>query len=249
MTVRVAMLSVHTCPLAALGGKESGGMNVYVRELGRELGRMGVEVDVFTRSQNPTIPRVVEMGERVRVVHLPAGPETPMARERVWAHLEEFADGVDAWRITHGLDYDLVHAHYWLSGIVGLALRERWGVPLVQMFHTLGRLKNDVARSTADREPALRIGEEAAIVDAADRIIAATDLERAQLVGEYGASFLRIAVIPCGVDTTLFAPGDPERARTVRSCSTWAGSRRSRGSSRSSTRSRISAPASARSGC
>jgi D-inositol-3-phosphate glycosyltransferase len=215
MTVRVAMLSVHTCPLAALGGKESGGMNVYVREVGRELGRMGVEVDVFTRSQNPAIPRVVEMGERVRVVHLPAGPETPMARERVWEHLEEFADGVDAWRITHGLDYDLVHAHYWLSGIVGLALRERWGVPLVQMFHTLGRLKNDVARSTTDREPALRIGEEAAIVDAADRIIAATDLERAQLVREYGASFLRIAVIPCGVDTTLFAPGDPERARTA----------------------------------
>jgi D-inositol-3-phosphate glycosyltransferase len=215
MSVRVAMLSVHTCPLAALGGKESGGMNVYVREVGRELGRMGVEVDVFTRSQNPTIPRVVEMGDRIRVVHLPAGPEAPMPRERVWEHLEEFADGVDAWRMTHGLDYDLVHAHYWISGIAGLALRERWGVPLVQMFHTLGRLKNGVARSPADREPALRISEEAAIVEAADRIITATDLERAQLVREYGASFPRIAVIPCGVDTTLFAPGDPARARTA----------------------------------
>ncbi len=98
--LRVAMLSVHTCPLAALGGKETGGMNVYVRELSRELGRMGVEVDVFTRSQNPSIPRVVPLGERARVVHLAAGPEAPMPRAEIHAHLDEFVDGVDAWRLT-----------------------------------------------------------------------------------------------------------------------------------------------------
>src|SRR5262249_36271396 len=142
----IAMLSVHTCPLAALGGKETGGMNVYVREVSRELGRMGIAVDIFTRSQDPTIPRVVALGESVRVVHLTAGPEAPMERERVHAHLDEFVDGVDAWRIVSGADYDLIHAHYWLSGVVGLTLRERWGAPMIQMFHTLGDLKNRVAR-------------------------------------------------------------------------------------------------------
>jgi D-inositol-3-phosphate glycosyltransferase len=140
VSLRVALLSVHTCPLAALGGKETGGMNVYVRELARELSRMGVAADVFTRSQNADIPRVVPLAEHARVIHLPAGPQAPMPRERIHGHLDEFVAGVEAWRRAEGLDYDLVHGNYWLSGVVGLALRERWGVPLVQMFHTLGRL-------------------------------------------------------------------------------------------------------------
>ncbi|HEV8143734.1 MAG TPA: glycosyltransferase, partial [Methylomirabilota bacterium] len=157
MSLRVAVLSVHTCPLAVLGGKETGGMNVYVRELSRELGRMGLGVDVFTRSQDPTIRRVVPLGEGARVVHLPAGPEMPMPRERIYDHLDEFVDGVEAWRIASGIDYDLIHAHYWLSGVVGLALRERWGVPVLQMFHTLGRFKNGAARRLADLEPSVRL--------------------------------------------------------------------------------------------
>ena len=163
MNLRVAMLSVHTCPLAALGGKQTGGMNVYVRELSRELGRMGVLVDVFTRSQNPAIPRVVPFAPRVRVIHLAAGPEAPMPRERVVDHLDDFVDGADAWRIAAG-DYDLIHAHYWLSGVAGLALRERWGAPVLQMFHTLGRLKNRVATAAAEREPAARIAAEERII-------------------------------------------------------------------------------------
>ena len=100
VSLRVAILSVHTCPLAVLGGKETGGMNVYVRELARELGRMGVRADVFTRSQNPTIPRVVTITEGVRVVHLTAGPEAPMPRERIRDHLDEFVEGVEAFRIA-----------------------------------------------------------------------------------------------------------------------------------------------------
>ncbi len=213
MSLRVAMLSVHTCPLAALGGKETGGMNVYVRELARELARMRMSADIFTRSQNPSIPRVVTLAEGVRVVHLPAGPQAPMARERVHDHLDEFVDGVEGFRIAAGVDYDLIHGHYWLSGAVGLALRHRWGVPLVQMFHTLGRLKNGA--NGGEREPALRIAEEARIVGAADRLVAATVVERAHLVSEYGADPARIAVIPCGVDTDLFAPGEPADARAA----------------------------------
>ena len=214
MSLRVAMLSVHTCPLAALGGKETGGMNVYVRELARELSRMGAAVDVFTRSQNPAIPRVVRLAEHARVIHLPAGPQAPMARERVHAHLDEFVDGVEAWRLTDGVEYDLVHGNYWLSGVVGLALRARWGVPLVQMFHTLAALKNG-AGVAAEREPALRLVEERRIVAAADRLVAANAIERNGLVTACGADSARVAVIPCGVDTDLFTTGDPAAARAA----------------------------------
>jgi D-inositol-3-phosphate glycosyltransferase len=214
MSLRVAVLSVHTCPLAALGGKETGGMNVYVRELARELSRMGVAADVFTRSQNAAIPRVVSLAERARVIHLPAGPEAPMPRERVHAHLDEFVGGVEAWREAADVEYDLVHGNYWLSGVVGLSLRERWRVPLVQMFHTLGRLKNG-AGVAAEREPALRIAAEHAIVAGADRLVAANVIERGRLADDYDADPAKIAVIPCGVDTALFAPGDAEAARAA----------------------------------
>ena len=233
MSLRLAMLSVHTCPLAAPGGKETGGMNVYVRELSRELGRMGVEVDVYTRSQNPAIPRVVALGERAHVIHLTAGPEAPMPRERLADHLDEFVDGVEEWRIARG-DYDLIYAHYWLSGEAGLALRARWGVPVLQMFHTLARLKNSVARSPGEIEPLRRIETETRLVRAVDRIVAANRVERDHLVRHYGAESTRIAIIPCGVDTGLFRPGDGAAARRAsgstiaRWCSTSDGSSPSR---------------------
>ena len=215
MRLRVAVLSVHTCPLAVLGGKETGGMNVYVRELARELGRMGVAADVFTRSQNPAIPRVVALAPGARVVHLPAGPEALLPRAQVRGHLDEFVDGVEAWRNARGVDYDLVHAHYWLSGVAGLALRARWGVPLVQMFHTLGRLKNRVADGPAELEPGVRLREEERLVGEADRLVAANAVERANLVRHYDADPARIAVVPCGVDTALFTPGDAGAARAA----------------------------------
>ena len=215
MNLSVAMLSVHTCPLAALGGKETGGMNVYVRQTARELGRMGVHVDVFTRSQNPTIPRIVELGPGARVVHLPAGPEAPMRREALHGHLDQFAAGVEAFARDSGMRYDLIHSHYWLSGVAGLRLRERWGTPLVQMFHTLAKLKNAVAHSEAEREPSLREEEESRIIAQADRVVAANVVERAHLVWYYGARAERIAVIPCGVDTDLFQPMDPAKAKDL----------------------------------
>jgi D-inositol-3-phosphate glycosyltransferase len=215
VTLRVAVLSLHTCPLAALGGKETGGMNVYVRETTRELGRMGIHVDVFTRSQNPRIPRVVPLGPNCQVVHLPAGPEAPMPRERVYPHVPEFLANLESFRASQGLAYDLLHGHYWLSGVAGLTLRARWGIPLVQMFHTLGLLKNRAARSPGEVEPALRIEEERRILSEADGIVAASAVERAHLVWYYGAPGERITVIPCGVDTELFSPLDSAEAKTA----------------------------------
>jgi D-inositol-3-phosphate glycosyltransferase len=212
---RLAVLSVHTCPLAALGGKETGGMNVYVREVARALGRLGLDIDVFTRSQDPAIPEVVALGPGARVVHVPAGPARPIARAAVAGHLDAFADGVEAFRKRAGVRYDLVHSHYWLSGLAGLRLAPRWDVPLIHMFHTLGAIKNAVARGSGDTEPAERLDAEIRIAATADRIVASNLVERADLAWHLGADPSRVAVIPCGVDVELFRPrpAGPARAR------------------------------------
>jgi D-inositol-3-phosphate glycosyltransferase len=212
-TRRIALLSVHTCPLAALGGKETGGMNVYVRELARALGRLGLAVDVFTRSQDPAIPRVVPLGERARVVHVKAGPPCPLPRLEVAAHLGAFAAEVDAFRRSERVEYALLHSHYWLSGLVALDLARRLAVPVVHMFHTLGALKNAVARTPAELEPPERLRAERQVARAADRLVAANAVERAHLAWFCTADPARVRVIPCGVDLALFRPGDRARAR------------------------------------
>jgi len=137
MTKRVAMLSVHTCPLAGLGGRDTGGMYVYVRQLARELARRNIAVDVFTRQRFGRGPRIVEDGPGVRVIHLEAGPPGPMDKETIYEHLPEFAARVDEFRRAEGLCYDRIHAHYWLSGLVAADLRRRWNVPTLVMFGSL----------------------------------------------------------------------------------------------------------------
>jgi D-inositol-3-phosphate glycosyltransferase len=213
MTQRIAMLSVHTCPLAMLGGKETGGMNVYVRDLSRELGRRGFQVDVFTRLQNPDVPRVDSLGQNSRVIHVPAGPEAPYDKNVVYDHLPEFVAGVKRFTEEQGITYDLIHSHYWLSGRVACELRQSWGTPIVQMFHTLGRMKDSVAQRSEERETPRRIEVETQVMAFADRLVAATPLEKAQMVWLYGADPCKIEVVPCGVDLSLFRPLSKERSR------------------------------------
>lgn len=204
---RVAMLSVHTCPLATLGGKETGGMNVYVRDLSRELGRRGIYVDVFTRSQDSTVPYISHaLGPNGRVIHVPAGPEVPIRKEAIYAYLPEFTWRVADFAAREGLHYDIIHSHYWLSGCVAQQLREVWHVPFIQMFHTLGHMKNRVALRPEEVESDLRIAVETDVVCQADALIAATPAEKAQLMWLYGADPERITIIPPGVDVTHFHP-------------------------------------------
>jgi D-inositol-3-phosphate glycosyltransferase len=211
---RIAMFSVHTCPLATLGGKETGGMNVYVRELARELGRRGLAVDVFTRSQDPGIPRISrKLGDCVRVIHLPAGPETPYNKNLIYDHLAEFAAGVRGFAEADGIRYDVQHSHYWLSGLVARELRAGWGTPIVHMFHTLAELKNRVAQSPAEMEPPRRIACEGDIMRFADRLIAATTLERDQMRALYGADPEKVSIVPPGVDLEKFRPLPCSEAR------------------------------------
>jgi D-inositol-3-phosphate glycosyltransferase len=175
-TLRVAMLSVHTCPLATLGGKKTGGMNVYVRDLSIELGRRGLQVDVFTRSQDPCVPHVNNraLGTGVRVIHVPCGPESPMRTSELFQYLPQFVDGVRAFAVQEGLTYDVLHSHYWLSGWVARALRDEWSTPIVQMFHTLGRMKDRIAQQPGDHEAPLRARIEHELIHSVDCLIAAT---------------------------------------------------------------------------
>jgi D-inositol-3-phosphate glycosyltransferase len=207
---RIAVISAHTSPLAPLGYRETGGMNVYVRELSREIGRRGYQVDVFTRRADPDVPDVVEAAPNVRVIHLRAGPEDIEARRQLYAYLREFETGLLDFQRAESLTYDVIHSHYWLSGLLGLRLRARWGVPLVNMFHTLGELKR---RVDGQNEPVARIEAERRVAREADVIVAAAEHEKRALIDLYGAPPERIAVVPCGVDLARFRPIDKKCAR------------------------------------
>jgi len=211
---RIGVISVHTCPLAALGGKETGGMNVYVREVSRHLGRLGLEVDVFTRSQTPGVPMVVPLGPGARVIHVEAGPQRPVPPPDIVPDLDKFTDEVMAFKAQTGAEYALLHGHYWLSGLVAVELSRRLnGIPVVQMFHTLGVVKNALAEQPAEQVPQARVDAEAKVAARADRIVAATPLESAELAWYCGADVGKVRTIPCGVDVELFSPGSVAAAR------------------------------------
>jgi D-inositol-3-phosphate glycosyltransferase len=190
-------------------------MNVYVRDLTRELGRMGIHVDVFTRSQDEHVPHVVhELGFGNRVVHVPSGPETPKAKSELVNYIPEFVEGIKQFAIEKGIHYDVIHSHYWMSGLAAEALSDAWGgTPIVHMFHTLGEMKNRVARSESERAGEDRLKGERQVLARADRIIAATIAETTQLRFLYRADQRKLAIIPPGVDTSHFYPIPTDEAK------------------------------------
>lgn len=213
--LRIAMISYHTCPLATLGGKDTGGMNVYVRELTRELGHMGIHVDVFTRSQDDHVPHVLhELGYGNRVVHVPAGPEHPVPKQELASYIPEFVEGIKAFAVEKGIHYDIIHSHYWMSGLAAEALSDAWGgTPIVHMFHTLGEMKNRIARTDAEKEGPYRINGEKQVIRRVDRIVAATIAEVTQLRFLYKAPQNKLVVIPPGVDVSHFYPIPSDEAK------------------------------------
>lgn len=219
--MRIAMISYHTCPLATLGGKDTGGMNVYVRDLTRELGRLGIHVDVFTRSQDEHVPHVLhDLGYGNRVVHIPAGPEQPSPKQQLPDYIPEFVQGIEHFAAEKGLHYDLIHSHYWMSGLAAEMLSEAWGaphsnaaVPIIQMFHTLGEMKNRIAQSDEERETPSRLEGERRVLARVDRVIAATLAEKAQLEWLYKADSRKLTIIPPGVDTGRFYPIPKDEAK------------------------------------
>lgn len=213
--MRIAMISYHTCPLATLGGKDTGGMNVYVRDLTRELGRQGIHVDVFTRSQDEHVPHVLhDLGYGNRVVHIPAGPEQPSPKDQLPDYIPEFVQGIKQFAAEKGLCYDLIHSHYWMSGLAAEMLSDTWGgIPIIQMFHTLGEMKNRIAQSNEEHETPSRLAGERQMLIRADLIVVATLAEKAQLQWLYKADTRKMTIIPPGVDTGRFYPIPKDEAK------------------------------------
>ena len=208
------MLSYHTCPLATLGGKDTGGMNVYVRDLTRMLGVLGIHVDVFTRSQDEHVPHVLhDLGYGNRVVHIKAGEEVPLPKQELASHIQQFLDGIEEFTYRKKLEYDLIHSHYWLSGLAAVKLKTNWGVPFVHMFHTLGVMKRRVAQFDTELEGDYRLIGEKRILEEADRIIAATPAELAQIQWLYQSDTQKIMIIPPGVDLSRFYPISSDEAK------------------------------------
>jgi len=215
--LKVAMLSVHSCPVGKLGTRDTGGMSVCIRELACELGRLGHVVDIYTRAHDPEDLQVYELCDNARLIHLTAGANEEMEKLALYSHLPDFAANVEEFSKQHDLRYDLVFSHYWLSGVAGLSLQERWRVPHITMFHTLGAVKNAVKAEAhlmeADDEPELRVRTERSLVQKCHQIIASTQQEREAITRYYCAAPEKISVIPCGVNLEQFRTLDKAQAR------------------------------------
>jgi len=186
---------------------------VFIRQAAQRVSASGVEVDVYTRARAEAESDVRDLGGGSRLIPIKAGPRAPVPKEELPRYLPEFLGGVLQHARSRGTEYDLVHTHYWLSGWVGRSAREIWGVPLVASFHTLGKVKNYSLSRDETPEPTARLAGEERVIREADRLIAATPAEAAQLVGLYGAQPDRIRVVPPGVDHELFFPRPRDQAR------------------------------------
>jgi D-inositol-3-phosphate glycosyltransferase len=204
---RLAVLSLHTSPLVQPGQGDSGGMNVYVRELVSSLAQAGVAADVFVRRWDESSPDIVEVEPGFRVVHVEAGPPQ-LAKEQLPDVVDVFADGVRD-HLARLNDVDALHANYWLSGVAGHRLKHELSLPLVSTFHTLARVKAE----TGDSEPERRVRAETDVITCSDAILASCVAEADQLVRLYGADPTRIELVAPGVDHAFFSPGDRGGAR------------------------------------
>jgi D-inositol-3-phosphate glycosyltransferase len=208
--MRIAMVSEHASPLAALGGVDAGGQNVHVAELSRALVKRGHEVTVFTRRDDPALPPRVETVHGYVVEHVPAGPATDIPKDSLLPYMQEFGQHL-ARRFAEE-PYALVHAHFWMSGLAAVAAGQRTGVPVVHTFHALGTVKRRY-QGAKDTSPRQRVSLEKVLCRTVDRIVATCSDEVQELLA-IGAAVRRISVVPCGVDTMHFTPGPQRRPGT-----------------------------------
>jgi D-inositol-3-phosphate glycosyltransferase len=206
--LRICMLSAHSCPVGKLGTKDTGGMSVYIREIAFQLGKKGHSVDVYTRVHDPQDHQIYELGRNARLIHLRAGEDEEMHKLALYTHLPAFISNLESFRRRNNLEYDLIFSHYWLSALAGMHLHQRWRVPHITMFHTLGAVKNAIRETTrpalGEEEPPLRVETERELAQDCHRIIASTGKEKRALIRHYGASSHKISVVPCGVNLERF---------------------------------------------
>ncbi|MFW0788614.1 D-inositol-3-phosphate glycosyltransferase [Gordonia sp. CPCC 205333] len=213
---RVALISVHTSPLAQPGTGDAGGLNVYVAQTAQRLAKRGIDVEIFTRATSSAQPPIEYPRPGVMVRNIAAGPYEGLDKRDLPAQLCAFAAGVQRAEATQRPGYyDLVHSHYWLSGQVGWLVRDRWGVPLVHTAHTLAAVKNAALAEGDTAEPMLRVIGEQQVIDEADRLVANTETEASQLVSLYHADPSRIDVVTPGADLDCYSPGSRDAARAA----------------------------------
>lgn len=202
------MISYHTCPLASQEGKESGGMNVFVLELSRALITEGFAVDIFTRIQDTISPEYVEYEKNLRVIHLAAGPKKHINKKRLIQYVDVFSHTMNRYIVSNKLDYDVIHSHYYLSGLIALKLNNYYSYkqPLVTTFHTLALMKNMVARSIQERESQFRVDSEFKLIKESNIITASSKNDLEYLINLYNASNKKIRIVHPGVNTRIFKP-------------------------------------------
>jgi D-inositol-3-phosphate glycosyltransferase len=213
---RVALLCLHSSPLAPLGSTDAGGMNLYVHLLAKKLGAGGVLVDVFTRRTGKRAPEIVQLGEGARLIHVLGGQPARLPKRLLPFHLHEMVDGIRCFADREKIRYDVFHSHYWLSGLAAIQLRTDPCVPIVHMFHTLSRVKEIHVGEVDPRDTSIRVDGERACLGVADAVVGATAGELDYLEKLYHSSPRSFSVIPPGVDISVFRPiGKEESRRTL----------------------------------
>lgn len=197
------MLSIHSSPIGPLGTRDTGGMSVYVRELARWLGQYGHQVDIFTCA-SPDAVEAAMLYPNVRLINLAPNGPAEIGKEQLPLHLNAVFEALEAYRRKHALSYDLIHSHYWISGVVGVMAQVHWECPHLTMFHTLGMVKNSTA--SGEKEPDRRIAHEHRLARAVDMIVVPASREHENLVSLYNVETQKIRIIPCGVNLELFQP-------------------------------------------
>ena len=208
---RAAFITLHACPLAAPGRGKSGGMNVYVRQLASALGELGMKIDIFTREHSDVANRVETIGSNVRVIHINVG-EPDAHLDELYDLLPDFLEQLNKFREEEGLEYDVVHSHYWLSSWVGRELSQELAIPHVVTFHTLSLIK--MQSRAGEEEQSERSVIETKVIATADRIIAFSPHERDAMTRLYAADANKITLVPCGVDLEVFRPLNQKAVRS-----------------------------------
>ena len=206
MLKRIALISYHTDPFILLGGDTSGGMNVYVRELTKTISKLGYEIDVFTRFYNPLIKKNELLDKNSRIIRILAGPQKEVRKSKLFDYASLFAKQLFSFSKEEKTSYDLIISHYWLSGIIGKKLSEKWIIPLIIRFHTLGKQKKNVLYNYEFSENTNRIKTEKKLCEFCDAIIVSSENEKKTIKDEYAIKSKKIHIIPCGVNPFFFSP-------------------------------------------
>ena len=204
--LKIAMLSIHSSPIGDLGTQDTGGMSVYVREMAKELGKKGHHIDIFTQHNVGKHDPIIHLYDNVRLVHLSGGTRRNISKASLYEVLPQLFNELESFRIKENIAYDIIHSHYWLSGVLGLKLQSSWNAYHLITYHTIGAVKNLTCPTENASE--LRLTNEKKLAKLCDRIVLPTQKEKEHLIQYYHAPVDKIRIVPCGVNLELFKPMD-----------------------------------------